>query len=81
VASWRRGGVEAVTLWPCILYRPVEPSASLRAHEWYHWRDALRWGVVAWYIVYLVLLVFYGGGRKHPLETQAWLAGEREESA
>ena len=63
----------AITLFPCIFmradYRHYEPIVQ---HEQYHWRQALRWGVWPWYLTYLVLLPFYGGGFKHPLEKPAY---------
>ena len=64
----------AVTLWPFILYRRgYETNTPLRAHEQYHWRQALRWGVVPWYVAYLVLAPFYFRKPwRHPMEVRAY---------
>lgn len=72
-------GVKAITLWPFVFYRRgYEPSPALQAHEEYHWRQALRWGVVPWYAAYVVLaMVYRTGGRGHPLEASAYAAGDR----
>ena len=73
-------GAGAVTLWPFILYRRgSRDSIPLRCHEYYHWRQALRWGVVPWYLWYLILKVFYRGKPAdwHPLEAPAY-AKERQ---
>ena len=76
-------GVDAVTLWPFIVYRRgYEQDLPLRCHEHYHWRQALRWGVLPWYVAYLVLKPFYLGPRTrlHPLEVPAY-AKQREVKA
>jgi len=65
--------VNAVTIWPVIFYEPPIVGATL-VHERYHWKDQLRWLVLPWFAIYLVLLPFYGGGRKHPLERAAYKA-------
>ena len=72
--------VDAITLWPFILYRKGHhDSLPLRCHEFYHWRQALRWGVLPWYLVYLLLLPFYikKTSDQHPLEAPAY-AKQRE---
>jgi len=57
----------AITLWPFIFYRSTEAleDIPLKAHEHFHWKQALRWGVVPWYLAYLLLLPFYF--RQRPL--------------
>ena len=74
------GPVDAITLWSLIVYkRSRRESLPLRCHEHYHWRQALRWGALPWYLAYIVLKPFYrlkAVGR-HPLETPAY-AKERE---
>ena len=55
--------IRAVTLFPFILYASVEDRKDmpLVLHEHYHWRDQLRWGILPWFLAYLVLQVFYWG--------------------
>lgn len=69
-------GIRAITLWPCILYVSQEVKADLciRAHEMYHWHQALRWGILPWYVAYLVIGLFYIGkpANAHPLEREAY---------
>ena len=68
-------GIDAITLWPFIIYRRgVRDNLPLRCHEWFHWRHALRWGVLPWYAVYLLLKPFYLGARSHlhPFEAPAY---------
>ena len=66
----------AITLWPFIFYKTKEASEDrpLKEHEYFHWKQALRWGVIPWYIAYLVLLPFYIRKRPddHPMERQAY---------
>jgi len=66
----------AITLWPFIFYRSTEAleDIPLKAHEHFHWKQALRWGVVPWYLAYLLLLPFYFRQRPddHPMERQAY---------
>ena len=71
---WLPGWVDAVTLWPFIVYRKgYETNIPLRCHEMYHWRQALRWGVVPWYLAYILLMPFYiGRPRRHPMEVPAY---------
>ena len=72
--------VDAITLWPFILYRRGHrDNLPLRCHEHYHWREAFRWGVLPWYLIYLLLLPFYIGkpSDQHPLEASAY-AKQRE---
>jgi hypothetical protein len=65
--------VKATTIWPIIVYeREAWSNPAIRAHERYHWKDQMRWLVLPWFIAYLVLLPFYGGGRRHPLERKAY---------
>ena len=65
--------VHAVTVWPLIFYEPhVWGDACVQVHERYHWMDQIRWLWVPWFVAYLVLRPFYGGGRRHPLEKEAY---------
>ena len=43
-------------------------------HEHFHWRQALRWGVLPWYLWYLALVPFYlrKPSHEHPLERPAY---------
>jgi hypothetical protein len=72
---WLPPGVDGMTLWPFILYRRGhQGDIALRCHEHYHWRHALRWGVLPWYLAYLVLKLWYLGqpAERHPLEAPAY---------
>ena len=76
VGRLHKKGVDAITLWPFILYRQEHRSdIALRCHEHFHWRHALRWGVLPWYLWYLALIPFYfrKPSHKHPLEEPAYL--------
>ena len=65
--------MHAVTVSPLIFYEPhVWDDACVRVHERYHWMDQIRWLWVPWFVAYLVLRPFYGGGRRHPLEKEAY---------
>ena len=51
VGKLHKEGVDAVTLWPFILYRRGHrDDVALRCHEHLHWHQALRWGVLPWYL-------------------------------
>jgi hypothetical protein len=72
--------IHAITLWPFILYRRgFQDDIALRCHEYFHWRQAFRWGVIPWYLVYLALVPFYlrRPADQHPLEAPAY-AEQRE---
>ena len=62
-----------MTLWPFIVYRKgYETQPGLRAHEEYHWQQALRRGVVTWYLAYGSLMRFYlRKPWRHPTEVGA----------
>ena len=64
--------IRAITLFPMILYVSTEVKANpcIRAHELYHFNQALRWGVLPFYAVYLVLAIFNIGkpASRHPME-------------
>ena len=63
----------AVTIWPFIIYEhQVRHDLSVQAHERYHWNEQKAWLVVPWFIAYICLLPFYGGGRRHPMEKEAY---------
>ncbi len=76
-AWWLPKGIDGICLFPFLVYRDHEPSPALVRHERYHFHDALRCKVIPWYLAYLLLLPFYGGGREHPLEVAAY-AAEKE---
>ena len=44
----------------------------MQVHERYHWIDQIRWLHLPWFAAYLILRPFYGGGRRHPLEREAY---------
>jgi hypothetical protein len=72
--------IHAITLWPFIVYRRgFENDIALRCHEYFHWRQAFRWGVLPWYIAYLLLQIHYFRlpADQHPLEAPAY-AEQRE---
>ncbi len=61
----------AITLWPLgVFYRYKTPS--IKAHEEVHWAEQRRCGGLPWFVAYLLLLPFFGGGRKHPMEKWAY---------
>jgi len=66
----------AITLWPFIFYKNQKSlkDIPLRAHEYFHWRQALHWGVLPWYLAYLLLLPFYckQSPDSHPMERKAY---------
>jgi hypothetical protein len=65
--------VHAVTIWPVIVYEEqVWEDECVLVHERYHWADQLRWLVLPWFLVYLTLRPFTGGGSGHPLEREAY---------
>lgn len=72
--SFPPGRADAITLWPFVFFKgKAKQDRALRAHEMYHWKQARNWGVLPWYLAYLVLLVIYGtGGRDHPMEKPAY---------
>ena len=68
----------AITLWPMILYgRFSQSDPCTRAHERHHWGQALHFGVVPWYALYVVLALRWGFGRRHPLERAAWTISDK----
>lgn len=78
--SWLPFHAGAMTLWPFILYLPrAYADPCVHVHEDYHWRQALRWGVIPWYIAYVVIKLFFLGrpAEEHPLEAPAY-AAERQ---
>ncbi len=65
--------VYATTVWPFVFYEPqVWDDECVQRHERYHWIDQIRWLVVPWLIIYLILSIKYGGGRSHPFEKPAY---------
>lgn len=68
-------GIRAITLWPFCLYAPSAwTDDCTHVHEYYHWHDALKWGVVPWYAAYLILAIKNIGKsqREHPMEREAY---------
>lgn len=48
-----------MSLWPFVVYlKGYGTHSSRRAHEEYHWRQALRWGVVPCYLTCLATVPF-----------------------
>ncbi len=75
VGKLHKEGVDAITLWPFILFRRGHrDDIALRAHEHFHWHHARRWFVLPWYLWYLVLATFYfrRPSNEHPLERPAY---------
>ncbi len=75
VPKLHKEGVDAITLWPFILYRRCHrEDIALRAHEHFHWHHARRWFVLPWYLWYLALVPFYfrRPSNEHPLERPAY---------
>ncbi len=75
VPKLHKEGVDAITLWPIILYRRGhQDDIALRAHEHFHWHHALRWGLLPWYLWYVALVPFYfrKPSNEHPLERPAY---------
>ena len=71
--AWLPGWIDAITPWPFIVYRRgCEDSTRLRRHEYYHWRQAFQWGVVPWYLAYVILLPFYWKRPRSPSEKHGW---------
>lgn len=80
VPRLHRENIHAITLWPFIVYRRgFQDDIALRCHEYFHWRQAFRWGVIPWYLLYLALvpLYFRRPADQHPLEAPAY-AEQRE---
>lgn len=68
-------GIRAITLYPLCLYLGDAIDAPCtRAHEHYHRQEALRYGVILWYLWYVVLAVFNIGkpADQHPMEREAY---------
>ena len=75
ISKWVPFKAHAITLFPFIIYKKgYENSPCLRVHERFHWYQARKWGVLPWYLAYLLLLLVYIGrpSREHPLEKPAY---------
>lgn len=46
-------GVNAIVLYPFVLYRPVNPSEELKRHEMVHVKQIQKVGVIRFYLSYL----------------------------
>ncbi len=69
------GPGRGLTLWPFCFYGPGgKDDKCLQVHEHYHWDQALRWGVIPWYVVYGLLALRWGTSTEHPLERPAYAA-------
>ncbi len=69
--SW----VAAVTLYPYIIIKKeYEGDKCLRAHEEYHFNQIQKFGIIPWYLLYLILSIICIGkpADKHPLEKRAY---------
>ncbi len=70
--------VYATTVWPFVFYEPqVWDDECVQVHERRHWVDQIKWLVIPWLIVYLVLSIKHGGGRRHPFEKPAYEAQDK----
>jgi hypothetical protein len=71
--------VHAIMLWPFIVIRRDRDDPCLRGHELYHFDEASSWGVLPWYVTYLVIVACRIGrpASSHPMERLARLL-ERE---
>ena len=70
--------VYAVSIWPFIFYEWwVRDNLAIQAHERYHWNEQKNWFVLPWFIAYVCLFPFYGGGRRHPMEKQAYVIQDK----
>jgi hypothetical protein len=68
-----REGVHALAVFPFIWYEADRwDDMCLQRHERYHWKDQLRWLWLPWFVVYFALMLFYGGGDRHPLERRGY---------
>lgn len=67
-------GIFAITLVPFILYRKGHKTECIQRHEHYHWHQALRWGIIPWYLAYFALALINVGrpANQHPLEAAAY---------
>jgi len=69
--SW----IAAVTLYPYIfIKKEYKDDKCIRAHEEYHFNQIQKFGIIPWYLLYLVLLLVYIGKptNRHPLEKKAY---------
>ena len=82
----RYGGssVRAITLWPLILYRTGSKTTCVQQHEHYHWYQIKQWGVIPWYMAYVLLYLnmrtrdrYIYKAWEHPLETAAYELEQR----
>jgi len=65
--------VYAVTVCPFVFYASdVWDDKCVQVHERRHWIDQIKWLVVPWLIVYLLLSIKYGGSKEHPFEKKAY---------
>ena len=61
-----RESVRAITLWPFILMREEFDTPELREEEMEHWWDQIKWGLIGFYVVYLVHYVWNRYVKKMP---------------
>ena len=73
-ARWLPFGIQAVTLWPVVCIQKGQDRKCLRVHELYHWQQALKWGVLPWYSLYIFLWLIYlwQPPAQHPMEREAY---------
>lgn len=74
---WLPFGNLAMVIWPLVLLTPTAyADECIRLHEAYHWHQALRWGVLPWYVAYAILgisvLIRQRPQNEHPFERRAY---------
>ena len=72
---WLPKGIAAITLWPFIFYlKGYENDMALRSHEYYHWYHAVKFGILPWYLTYILLRILYIKKpiHEHPFEKPAY---------
>jgi hypothetical protein len=63
----------ALTICPFVFYESgMWDDECLQKHERHHWIAQIQTLVIPWLVAYIVLLLIYGGARKHPMEKNAY---------
>jgi hypothetical protein len=69
------GSVLAITLFPFVFYsKRAWGDECVRIHEETHIKQVRKLGAITFYTKYLILAIKHGGGRKHPMEQEGYLA-------
>lgn len=67
--------VDGMVVWPAIFLKGTRWDTPTHRHEKYHWRQALRWWVLPWYLSYIPVALYYwlryGDPWLSPFEQQA----------